>query len=91
MERKVCFCCGRKAKLFEPFEHIAVDDAFDLCNECSQLIYKMKDDASENNKEDYDIHVKELETRKKGNENKIFAKWYSEYKENLDKKFKPKS
>ena len=32
MAKKICASCGRKSKLFESFEHIALDPPFDLCN-----------------------------------------------------------
>jgi len=86
MAKKVCASCGRKSKLFESFEHIALDPPFDLCNECSQLIYKMRDDITDKRKDDYNLHVKQLTEKMGKKSSDVFLKWYKDYKTELDNK-----
>lgn len=60
----VCDCCGKKKKLFESFAAIKIDSGnLNLCVECNDLAYKIRDDANEKNKELFDKHLQEWNKR----------------------------
>ena len=54
----VCDCCGRKKKLFESFAAVRVKNGqLNLCVECNDLAYKVRDDANTMNKDAYIQHL----------------------------------
>jgi len=73
-----CSCCGRRKKFREVFE--SVSDDLNICVECGQLIYKMKDAEREGDNDLRDEYLNEISKRssKKGSEE--FMEWFdSEY------------
>ena len=62
----VCDCCGRKKKLFESFAAVqAKDSQLNFCVECNDVAYKVRDDASEMNKDAYYLHLEQWKKRAK--------------------------
>ncbi len=82
----VCDCCLKRKKLFESFAAIQTDSGImNLCVDCNDLAYKIRDDANDGDKEKYDEHLKELEKRGK-KPNAIYIEWKKKYLATLDKK-----
>ena len=72
-----CACCGRKKKLFESFENLGKD--MDVCEDCSDIMYRIQDAYKESNKAEFDVQVKkvrEFSVNKKSSQN--FKKWFEE-------------
>ena len=72
-----CACCGRKKKLFESFENIGAGG--DVCVDCSDIMYRIHDAFTSQNKEEYDLRVNsinELINKKKSTEG--FIKWFKD-------------
>ena len=82
----VCDCCGRKKKLFESFAVIMTDEGkMNLCVDCNDLAYKIRDDANDGNKEQFDEHLKQLEKRGK-KARPIFVDWKKKFIEDHNKR-----
>ena len=81
----VCDCCGRKKKLFESFAAITTDEGkLNLCVDCNDLAYKIRDDANDGDKAQFDKHLKQLDNRGK-NARPIFVKWKKKFITDLKK------
>ena len=81
----VCDCCLRRKKLFESFAAIQTDEGtMNLCVQCNDLAYKIRDDANEKNKKEYDEHLRQLEKRGK-KAKPIFFNWKKIYTKGLEK------
>lgn len=82
----VCDCCLKKKKLFESFAAVQTDQGImNLCVDCNDLAYKIRDDANEKRREEYDKHIIELEKRAKKPKD-IFVNWKSSFLSDLEKK-----
>ena len=61
-----CDCCGRKKKLFESFAEVKDGKiTLYLCVDCNDLFYKLRDAASEDNKQEFDRVIADLENKTK--------------------------
>lgn len=70
-----CACCGRKKKLFESFENLG--EGGEVCETCSDIMYRIHDAITERQKEEYDLYVKSVRSyieKKKSSAN--FANWF---------------
>ncbi len=84
----ICDCCGRKKKLFESFAAVQHKQSrINFCVDCNDLAYKVRDDANEHNKEEYEKHLKEWEKRAK-KPSGLFLEWQKEFLVPLEKAFK---
>ena len=82
----VCDCCHKKKKLFESYAAIQTDGGvMNLCVDCNDLAYKLRDDANEKNREAYEKHLKALGKWEKS-PNEIFVKWKKAFLKDLEKK-----
>jgi len=83
----VCDCCGRKKKLFESYAAIAIKQGkLNLCVECNDLAYKVRDDANELNKNGFEKHMKEWKRRAK-KPSESFIEWQKKFVAPLEAKF----
>ena len=84
----VCDCCGRKKKLFEPFAAVKHKQTqMNFCADCNDLAYKVRDDANEQNRDNYEKHLKEWKKRAK-KPSETFLLWQQEFLTQLEKSFK---
>lgn len=75
----ICDCCGKKKKRFESYAELRYQDSIlNLCVDCNDLAYKVRDDAHDNNKVLFEKHLTEWEKRAK-KKSKLFAKWQVDY------------
>lgn len=73
-----CSCCGRRKRIREVFE--TVSDEVNICVDCGQLLYKIKEAERERNDIQKNEYMNEIVKRssKKGSEE--FISWFnSEY------------
>ena len=83
----VCDCCGRKKKLFESFAVVKHKQAqMNFCVDCNDLAYKVRDDANEQNRDNYEKHLKEWKKRAK-KPSVTFLLWQQEFLAPLEKSF----
>ena len=62
-----CDCCGRKKRLFESFAEVAADGvSLHLCAECNDLLYKLRDAASEDDEKMFEEIEALISQRNKG-------------------------
>lgn len=81
----VCDCCGRKKKMFESFAVIQFEkEQMHFCVDCNDLAYKVRDDANDKNKEEYNRHVREWKVCAK-KPSKVFLVWQQEFLAQLDR------
>lgn len=74
-----CDCCNKRKKIFESFSLIPTKEGkLNLCVNCTNLIYKIRDDAKECNREDFEKHLINLKSREK-NPSKAYLNWKQEY------------
>lgn len=70
-----CSCCGRKKKMFESFEDIG--QGGNICVDCSDILYRIHDAVTENQKEEYEAKVYSvkdyIKAKKSTNE---FESWF---------------
>lgn len=84
----VCDCCGRKKKLFESFAAVRYKQAqMNFCAECNDIAYKVRDDANDQNKDGYEMHIKEWKNRAK-KPSDLFLIWQQEFLIPFEKTFK---
>lgn len=70
-----CACCGRKKKLFESFENLGRGG--EVCEECSDIMYRIHDAVTEQQKEEYNLHVKSVNAYiEKKKSTADFADWF---------------
>lgn len=70
-----CACCGRKKKLLESFENLGRGG--EVCEDCSDIMYRIHDAVTEQKEEEYDLRVKSVSKyidEKKASA--AFAKWF---------------
>ncbi len=73
-----CSCCGRRKRIGEVFE--TVSDELNICVECGQMLYRIKEAEREGNDDIRNEYLDEIKKRslKKGSE--AFLSWFdSEY------------
>lgn len=81
----VCDCCGRKKKLFESFAAVQYEKVqIYFCAACNDLAYKVRDDANDRNKVEYEKHLKEWEMRAK-KPSDLFLEWQKDFRSSLEK------
>lgn len=74
-----CDCCGKKKGLLESFEKVKTEHGnLNLCVTCSNLLYKIRDAAHDENQDEYNALLDELRIRSK-NETPAFEKWFDGY------------
>lgn len=79
-----CDCCGRRRRLFESYTSVKTEETqiIHLCVTCTNLLYKMRDFASDCEWEEYALVQQEIEEKKRSF-SPLFNKWY-------EKQFRPK-
>lgn len=83
----VCDCCGRKRKLLESFAAVQYKQTqMNFCADCNDLAYKVRDDANDHNKDEYEKHIKEWEKQAK-KPSDLFLAWQKEFIAPLEKTF----
>lgn len=82
----VCDCCGRKKMLFESFAAVqAKDGPLNLCVNCNNLAYKVRDDANAMDRDAYHQHLAQWKkSAKKPTER--FVVWQKAFLSPLEKK-----
>lgn len=84
----VCDCCGRKKKLFESFAAVQYKKVqMNFCSDCNDLAYKVRDDANDRNKGEYEKHLKEWGMRSQKSSD-LFLEWQKEFLASFEKIFK---
>lgn len=74
-----CDCCGRRKKLLESFANIEIENgSLNLCVECNDLAYKVRDAADEHNKEEFKKYLKQWEKRENSPCDK-YLNWKNEF------------
>ena len=59
-----CDCCGKKKGLLESFEKVKTEHGnLNLCVTCSNLLYKIRDAAHDENQDEYNALLDELRIR----------------------------
>ncbi len=82
-----CDCCLKRKKLFESFAAVKTENGkLNLCVDCNDLAYKLRDDAKEGNKDKFNKHLEELEKRCK-KAKPIFEDWKKSFLADLYKCF----
>ena len=78
-----CDCCLKKKRFLESYEAIKTDrGTMNLCVDCTNLVYKIRDDYKAKDKEKYEKNLKEL--KKRGKKAKpIFSLWLDSFIKNL--------
>ncbi len=70
-----CACCGRKKKLFESFENLGKGG--EVCEDCSDIMYRIHDAVTEQQKEEYNLHVESVNAYiEKKKSTADFADWF---------------
>lgn len=83
----VCDCCGKKRKLFESYAEVEFrQKKLNLCVDCNDLAYKVRDDAHEHDKNVYKLHLSEWEKRSK-TPSKLFTEWRKYFLKKIEDKF----
>lgn len=83
----VCDCCNKRKKLFESYAVVqAQGGIINLCAECNDLAYKIRDDANAGDKAQFEEHLQAIEKRGKKAKAK-FMKWKIIFVNELEKKF----
>lgn len=71
-----CDCCGRKKKLLEAFALVdSGENKLNLCVECNDLLYKLRDAANESDTNEFESIQRLLAERIEGNASKAFQTW----------------
>lgn len=84
----LCDCCGRKKKLFESFAAVEYKGLqINLCVDCNDLAYKVRDAANEQNINNYENHIAEWQKRTK-KPSEIFLSWQQDFLTPLEKSLK---
>ena len=74
-----CDCCGRRRRLFESYSSVKTEGKqIHLCVICTNLLYKMRDFASDYEWKEYAKVQQELEENKKSF-TQLFDRWYKEH------------
>ena len=83
-----CDCCLRRKKMLESYAIIKTKSGvINLCVECNDLEYKIRDDADENNEEQFELHKNAIEERgKKAKSN--FKIWHEKFLDKQKEKMK---
>ena len=82
-----CDCCHRRKMFYESFAFLETeDDKMNLCVDCNNLLYKLRDYANEGNREKFYEHLKQLEKRQK-KPSSIFASWLKSFVVKLEEGF----
>ena len=82
----VCDCCGRKKRLFESFAKITIKDCIiNLCVECNDLMYKIRDANNEGNDNDFNKY-KEMIEKHSNKSTPQFIKWKEKFIEDMGNK-----
>ena len=69
-----CSCCNKKRKLLESFAVLNIDNQkFELCSECNNLVFKLRDFSVKKNKKEFDIAQKKILKKCKTNNNPTFS------------------
>ena len=83
----ICDCCGRKKKLLESFAIVKFKQKqMNFCVDCNDLAYKVRDDANERNKDNYEKHLEEWNKRAE-KPSDTFLLWQKDFLLNLEKSF----
>ena len=82
----ICDCCGRRKRFFESFAAVKYKtDSLNLCVDCNDIAYKVRDAANENNLEEYRRFLSEWKMRAK-KPTAMFEKWQQAFLSPLDEK-----
>jgi protein-arginine kinase activator protein McsA len=82
----VCDCCQKRKKLFESFAAINHNNTqINLCAECNDLAYKLRDAANEHKKDDFNKYLNEWKKRLKKPSNS-FLYWEKDFIAPLEEK-----
>ena len=74
-----CDCCGRRKRLFESFAEVKTGKKnLNLCVDCNDLFYKLRDAAAEDNKQEFDNVMAELNKRMKKSSTELES-WATEF------------
>ncbi len=80
-----CDCCKRKKKMLESFAVVQTNEgSINLCVECNDLLYKIRDNAKGKDRNKYEKNAVLLEERSK-NATSSFLKWKKQFIDNLEK------
>ena len=71
-----CTCCGRKKKILESFENIG--SGGDICVDCSDILYRIHDAYTEENRDEYDRNVESVLKFKEKKSSAEFTKWFEQ-------------
>lgn len=75
---KRCDCCGRRKKFFESFAHLQTDnESLWLCVDCNDLLYKMRDAASDNNRVYFEVLYVRITRR--ADRSSMFDDWLKQF------------
>ena len=70
-----CSCCGRKKRFSEVFE--SVSDNINLCVDCGQLIYRMKDAEKEGKDTLKKEFIQDVKERMSKHGSEEFKNWFN--------------
>ena len=74
-----CECCGKRKGLLESFATIeSLDGKANVCVDCNDLLYKLRDAANEGDPECYNESKRALQKRKR-KPSERFNKWLKDY------------
>lgn len=80
MREMKCNCCGRKKKLFESFAAIdSGTEQLNLCVECNDLFYKLRDEADEGNADKFEKTRRLLAERMSSDSSVAFQEWSKDF------------
>ena len=80
-----CSCCNKKRKLLESFAVLNIDNQkFELCSECNNLVFKLRDFSVKKNKKEFDIAQKKILKKCETNNNPTFKKWLDSFIKKMD-------
>ena len=81
-----CDCCGKKKRLFESFAAVqAKSEQLNLCVECNDMAYKVRDDINDQNEEKYKLHLEQWKKRTMS-PSKKFVEWQETFLTALEQK-----
>ena len=72
-----CSCCGRKKKLFESYE--TIDNNINICIDCSQLLYRIRDASNAHDFSTVSLLKKQLSQKSANKMSDDFQSWYNQF------------
>lgn len=83
----MCDCCGKRKRLLESFATIQTNgNRLNLCVDCNDLAYKIRDDANEMDKRSFDLHLDQWKKRAK-KPSRDFIEWQKAFLSTLEDEF----